>query len=90
MHLLLAPLLAGIVLVEAGEVAIVALVQGLVRDGRQIRLADLVEDQLAGVLRPHQRRGEGDVELQAARLQFWPAALASSMPCSVRSGRASR
>ncbi len=33
MHLLFAPLLAGIILVEAGEVTIVALVQRLIADG---------------------------------------------------------
>ena len=52
MHLLLAPFLARIVLVEAGEVAIVALVQRLVADGLQIALADRVENVLAGLLRP--------------------------------------
>lgn len=62
MHLLLAPLLAGIVLVETGEIAVVALVQRLVADRLQVRLADLVEDDLAGILRALQVRGKGDVE----------------------------
>ena len=48
MHLLLAPFGAGVVLVEAGEVAIVALVERLVADGLQAGLADRVEDVLAG------------------------------------------
>ena len=42
MHLVLAPLLAGVVLVEAGKIAIVALVERLVADGFQIALADRV------------------------------------------------
>ena len=56
MHLLLAPFGAGIVLVEAGQVAIVALVQRLVADRLEIALADLVENVLAGLLRADQRR----------------------------------
>ena len=43
MHLLLAPFRAGVVLVEAGEVAIVALVQRLVADRLQVALAELIE-----------------------------------------------
>jgi len=66
MHLLLAPFLARIVLVEPGKVAIVALVERLVPDGLQLRLADRVQNELAGLLRALQRRGEGDVEFEAA------------------------
>ena len=46
MHLLLAPVGARVVLVEAGEVAVVALVERLVADDRQAGLAELVEDQV--------------------------------------------
>ena len=67
MHLLLAPFLASIVLVEAREVAIVALVERLVADRFQLALADAVQNVLAGLLRPLQRRGEGDVEFEPAR-----------------------
>ena len=56
MDLLLAPAGAGVVLVEAREIAVIALVQGLVRDGLQIRLADLFQDQLAGALRARRDR----------------------------------
>ena len=55
MNLLLAPLGAGIILVEAGEIAVVALVQRLILDGLQSLLADLVEDELKRVLRAGQR-----------------------------------
>ena len=41
MDLLLAPFLARVVLVEAGEVAIVALVERLVAGDRQVGLAEL-------------------------------------------------
>src|SRR5690606_21548614 len=69
MHLLLAPPGAGVVLVEAGKIAVVALVQRLVADGFEAALTDAVEDDGAGLLRPDERRGEGDVEAEPARLQ---------------------
>ena len=84
MHLLLAPFGAGVVLVEAGEVAIVALVERLVADRLEVALADRVEDVLAGDLRPRQRRGEGDVELDAALGELAAGALGFLVPCSVR------
>ena len=43
MHLLFAPFDASVVLVEAGQVAIIALVQGLVADCFKAGLADLFE-----------------------------------------------
>ncbi|MNY42542.1 hypothetical protein D3C86_1774450 [compost metagenome] len=65
MHLLFAPFFARIILVETGEITIVALVQRLIADGFQRRLADGIEHELAGALGADQRRGEGDVELDA-------------------------
>ena len=51
MDLLLAPFLAGVVLVEAGQVAIVALVERKVLADGECRLAELVERQIHRVLR---------------------------------------
>ncbi|MCY1238541.1 hypothetical protein D9M72_512830 [compost metagenome] len=65
MHLLFAPLLACVVLVKAGEVAVVALVERLVADRFERGLADGVEHELAGALGTDEVRGEGDVELDA-------------------------
>src|SRR5690606_30265361 len=65
-HLLLAPLGARVVLVEARQVAIVALVERLVADGFEPALTDGGEDVVAGPLRADERRGEGNVELEAA------------------------
>ena len=62
MYLLLTPFCAGVVLVEAGQVPVVALVQCLVPDRLQTALADDVEDDLAGLLRPRKSGGIGDVE----------------------------
>ena len=64
MHLLLAPLLAGIILVQAGEIAIVTLIERLVADRLEVRLADLVEDDPERVLGALEYRGEGNIELQ--------------------------
>jgi hypothetical protein len=69
LDLLLAPLGARIVLVEAGEVAIVALVQGKVADRRQIGLAELAEDQLQRVLGAGEFGGEGETEGKVERLE---------------------
>lgn len=65
MDLLFAPFRPRIVLVETGEVAVVALVQGLIADRFERRLADGVEDELAGTLGPDEDGGEGDVEFDA-------------------------
>lgn len=48
MHLLLAPLGAGVVLVETGQLAIVALVEGLILDIRPARV-DFAEDEAFSV-----------------------------------------
>ncbi|MNH92223.1 hypothetical protein D3C73_447990 [compost metagenome] len=65
MNLLLAPLGAGIVLVEAGEIAVVAFVERLVLDRFKVRLADLVEHDLQRLLGALQVGGERNVELDA-------------------------
>lgn len=65
MHLLFAPLLACVVLVEARQVAVVALVERLVADRFERGLADGIEHQLAGALGADKIRGEGDIELDA-------------------------
>ena len=70
MDLFLAPFLAGVVLVEAGEVAIVALVQREVLFGAKPGLADLGEHQVERALRALQHRGEGDIELEPLRHQL--------------------
>jgi hypothetical protein len=78
MHLLLAPLGAGVVLVEAGEIAVVALVQRLVADRLEAGLADRVEDDLQVSWARFSVRGEGDVELDAViGLSALPPVLAS-------------
>jgi hypothetical protein len=86
MDLLLAPLGAGVILVEAGEIAVIALVQRLVVDRLEIGLADAVEDDLAGLFGALQDRGEGDVEGDAVILQR-PGALLGFLGCRARSGR---
>ena len=86
MHLLGAPALAGIVLVEAGKVAVVALVQRLIAERRQVRLADLVEHEPERLLRARQGRGEGDIEGKPARLEA-PAGGARFLDARARSGR---
>ena len=65
MNLLFAPLGAGVVLVEAGEIAIVALVQRLILDSFEALLTDFIKDDVKRVLGARQRRGEGDVVLDA-------------------------
>ena len=70
MHLLLAPALAGVVLVEADEIAVVAFVQGLVAKDRDLVRAHLGKHEVERTLRAFERGGEGDVELDPARLQF--------------------
>src|SRR5260370_7642210 len=55
LHLLLAPALTGIILVEAVEIAVVALVERLVGARRQSRLAALFHAHPPRVLRPAQR-----------------------------------
>src|SRR4029453_16436021 len=55
MDLLLAPLPAGVILVQAVEIAIVTLVEGLVPNGLQIALTCSIKNVLAGILRADQR-----------------------------------
>ncbi|MEH2618899.1 hypothetical protein V1285_003845 [Bradyrhizobium sp. AZCC 1620] len=69
-HLVLAPFLAGVILVEARQVAVVAFVEREVFRRRQSGLPDLGEHQLQRMLRPCQVRGEGNVERQPLRLQL--------------------
>src|SRR6516162_317001 len=69
MDLLLAPFLARVILVEAGEIAVVALVERLVSQRLQAGLAELIEHDVERALRPRQRRGEGDAEVEPLCLQ---------------------
>lgn len=73
--LLLAPLFAGIVLVEPGELAVVALVERLVLVDRDVLLVDLVEDDVERGLGAREGRGEGDVKLVAALGELFAALL---------------
>src|SRR5262249_34677032 len=70
--LLLAPFLTGVVLVEAGEVAIVALVQRLVLERLEARLAELIEHDVERPLRPLQGRGEGNAEVEPLGPDAYP------------------
>lgn len=62
MDLFFAPTLAGVVLVEAGEITIVALVQGLVLVSFKAALAEFGKDQLEGALGAGERAGVGDIK----------------------------
>ena len=84
-HLLVAPFLARIVLVEADEIAIVALVQRLILEDRDFVLAHLGEHQIERALRALERGGEGDIEFDSARLQLPAGLLRLGNPCAVRS-----
>lgn len=66
-HLVLAPLLARVVLVEARELAVVALVESLVLVDRNVLLTNLLELDAQRSLRALQSRGEGHVKLDARR-----------------------
>src|SRR5690606_38535369 len=77
--LFLAPFGAGIVLVEAGQVAIVAFVQGLVAKRFEVRLAKLIENVLAGHLRARQRGRVSDIELETGGLQALASGLGFGM-----------
>ena len=74
MHLLLAPFLARIVLVEADEFAVVALVERLVPAFGQAGLPHLGQREGQRVLGADERRGKGKVECDAMRLEA-PAGL---------------
>jgi hypothetical protein len=66
----LSPFLSRIVLVEAGQIAIVAFVQRLVAQGLQSGLPHLAEQDVERALRALQCRGEGDVEGKPLRLEL--------------------
>src|SRR5665213_250418 len=70
MHLLLAPFLAGVVFVQTRQIAVVALVEGMVFDEWDFALAHFLKHQIERALRADQRRGVGGREVQALRLQF--------------------
>jgi hypothetical protein len=69
-HLLLAPALAGVVLVETDEIAVIALVERLIFQYRNATLAELVQHDVERALRADQRRREGKVEAQPLRLEL--------------------
>src|SRR5208283_2742203 len=72
LHLLGAPFHPRIVLVEADEVAIVALVERLILEHRNARLPDLLEHEVERMLRANERRGEGDIEADILRIELAP------------------
>ncbi len=62
LHLGFAPLLARFILVEAGELAVIAFVQCGVAHDRDVRLIEFGKDDVEGMLSAFQNAGEGDVE----------------------------
>src|SRR5690606_30667339 len=70
MNLLLPPFLAGVILVQAREIAIVALVQRLVLDDGNVGLVHFREQQIKRILRALEGGGEGNVEDKPLRLQL--------------------
>src|SRR5437763_16255558 len=76
MHLLLAPFLASVILVETRQIAVVALVQRQVLPHGKAGLAEFGQGQIERVLRALEHRGESDIERKPLRLQ-----LAASFPC---------
>lgn len=75
MDLLLAPLGAGIILVQAGEVAIIALIEGHALVRLEIALPHGIQNEATGALCPAKARGEGRIEMQPFRLQRLTGAL---------------
>ncbi len=75
MHLLVAPALASLVLIEAHEIAVVALVQRGILDDRQIFLVKLAQDEFQRVLGPFQGAGEGEVEAPPLILEHGAGAM---------------
>ena len=86
-HLLLAPLLAGVVLVQAGELTVVTLVQGLVLGHREVLLADGLQLDRKRLLRPLQRRRECLVKVGVAELLQLLGALKRLGLALLREGR---
>ena len=64
MDLFFAELLSGLILVHAGEVAVIAFVQGLIPDGFETLLAKLVQNDFKRLLRTRENRREGKIEGQ--------------------------
>ncbi len=85
MHLLLTPFLAGVVLVEAGQITVIALVQGLIAHDRNAGLAHFGKREIERALRPLQRRCVGDIESDTLRLQLAAGFFRFIDPCSVNS-----
>ena len=75
MHLLLAPALARLVLVQPHEVAIVTLVERRVEHDGQLVLVELAQDDLERVLRPLEQAGEGEVDMGALSFQHGAGAM---------------
>ena len=70
MHLLVAPFLAGVVLVEAGEIAVIAFVQPDILGDGNARLAGGSQHEIDCALRAYQIRGKGGIERNALSLQL--------------------
>ena len=75
MHLLLAPALPRLVLVQPDEIAVVPLVERRVIDDGEIVLAELAQDDLERVLRPLEQAGESHIEMGALGLQHGAGAM---------------
>ena len=72
MDLILAPAFTGVVLVQSHQIAIVALVQGLVLDSFEALLAELLQDDVEGGLGPDQLAGKGDIEAMPGAAEQLP------------------
>ncbi len=75
MDLLLAPFGAGVILVQAGEVAIITLIERHALQRLEITLPHGIQHKAAGPLRPAEARSEGGVEMQPLGLQLFASAL---------------
>src|SRR5271166_5819896 len=69
-HLLGAPFRSRIILVEPGQITVVALVERLVAENRNVGLSHLLENKIKRALRPDQRRSEAYVEEETLRLEL--------------------
>ncbi len=70
LHLVLAPSPARIILVEAGQIAVIAFVQGLIGGRCKPGLSEFLEHQVQRRMGAQQSRGEGAVKMETERLQF--------------------
>ncbi len=75
MHLVGAPALARLFLVDADQLAVVALVEGGGLEGGEFALAEFLEDDVESVVRALERRGEGAVEALARFLEHGAGAM---------------